>query len=104
MAGGQTNEQTDKRTKVPLCSIGLCPLRGRCPKNQIQPKPNRPDAFVSKITENRQSETDKQPLQTDKSKPHEIVHACTPQQTLTRRQEKIRLTSPYGYRTQISHT
>ena len=34
MKGGdeQTNEQTNGRTKVPLCSTGLCPLRGRCPK------------------------------------------------------------------------
>ena len=30
---GQTNEQTDRRTKVLLCSTGLRPLRGRCPKN-----------------------------------------------------------------------
>ena len=29
--GGQTNEQTNGRTKVPLCSTGLCPLWGRCP-------------------------------------------------------------------------
>ena len=30
--GGRTNERTDGRTKVPLCSTGLRPLRGRCPK------------------------------------------------------------------------
>ena len=29
---GRTNEQTKRRTKVPLCSTGLCLLRGRCPK------------------------------------------------------------------------
>ena len=28
----QTNKRTNGRTKVPLCSIGLRPLRGRCPK------------------------------------------------------------------------
>ena len=30
--GGRTNELTNERTKVPLCSTGLRPLRGRCPK------------------------------------------------------------------------
>ena len=28
----RTNERTNGRTKVPLCSTGLRPLRGRCPK------------------------------------------------------------------------
>ena len=28
------NERTNGRTKVPLCSTGLRPLRGRCPKNR----------------------------------------------------------------------
>ena len=36
--GGLTNERTngrtDGRTKVPLCSTGLRPLRGRCPKGK----------------------------------------------------------------------
>ena len=31
---GLTNERTDGRTKVPLCSTGLRPLRGRCPKKE----------------------------------------------------------------------
>ena len=32
-AGGrQTNKQTDKLTKVPLSSTGLCSLCSRCPK------------------------------------------------------------------------
>ena len=30
----RTNERTNGRTKVPLCSTGLRPLRGRCPKKQ----------------------------------------------------------------------
>ena len=30
--GGRTDERTNGRTKVPLCSTGLRPLRGRCPK------------------------------------------------------------------------
>ena len=33
-----TNKQmdgpTNKQKKVPLCSIGFCPLRGRCPKER----------------------------------------------------------------------
>ena len=29
---GWTNGQTNERTKVPLCSTGHRPLRGRCPK------------------------------------------------------------------------
>ena len=37
---GGTNERTDERTngqtKVPLCSTGLRPLRGRCPKMESQ--------------------------------------------------------------------
>ena len=28
----QTDKGTDGRTKVPLCSTGLYPLQGRCPK------------------------------------------------------------------------
>ena len=31
----RTDERTNGQTKVPLCSIGLCPLWGRCPKSQI---------------------------------------------------------------------
>ena len=31
LIGGGTNGRTDKRTKVPLCSTGHRPLRGRCP-------------------------------------------------------------------------
>ena len=30
---GRTNEWTDEWTKVNLCSTGLCPLQGRCPKS-----------------------------------------------------------------------
>ena len=30
--GGRINKQTNKQTKVPLCSTGLRPLRGRYPK------------------------------------------------------------------------
>ena len=37
--GGRTDERTDERTnkqtKVPLCSTGLRPLGGRCPKDKI---------------------------------------------------------------------
>ena len=35
-AGGdeKTNEQTDGRTKVPLCSTGLRPPQGRWPKSR----------------------------------------------------------------------
>ena len=33
--GGRTNERTDGRTKVPLCSTGLRPLGGRCPKKSV---------------------------------------------------------------------
>ena len=32
--GGRTNGRTDERTKVPLCSTGLHPLRGRCSKSK----------------------------------------------------------------------
>ena len=31
---GGTNERTNGRTKVPLCSTGLRPLRSRCPKRR----------------------------------------------------------------------
>ena len=31
---GRTNGQTDRRMKVPLCSTGLRPLWGRCPKSE----------------------------------------------------------------------
>ena len=30
----QTNKRTNERTKVPLCSTGLRPLWGRCPKRK----------------------------------------------------------------------
>ena len=30
------NGRTDGRTKVPLCSTGLSPLRGRCPKSAFE--------------------------------------------------------------------
>ena len=32
---GGTHGRTNGRTKVPLCSTGLHPLRGRCPKSAI---------------------------------------------------------------------
>ena len=33
------NRQTNERTKVPLCFIGLHPLRGRCPKRMVSGLP-----------------------------------------------------------------
>ena len=29
-----TNQQTNEQTKVPLCSTGLRPLQGHCPKSK----------------------------------------------------------------------
>ena len=40
--GGQMDERTNKRTnECPLCSTGLRPLRGRCPKRNIKHKNTR---------------------------------------------------------------
>ena len=34
-------ERTNGQTKVPLCSIGLCPLWGRCPKREANSELSR---------------------------------------------------------------
>ena len=34
VTNGRTDGRTDERTKVPLCSTGLRPLRGHCPKTK----------------------------------------------------------------------
>ena len=56
---GRTNERTNGRTKVPLCSTGLRPLRGRCPKKKTNELSTR--CKKNLINHGKYSERDRKP-------------------------------------------